>query len=199
MQRTTIFEVVFSRWDFRGGIFEVRGARYEVREMFCFRIAILLVSLSILAPRISILVPRTSYLVPRFSILVPRTSHLVPRFSILVPRTSYLAPRFSILVTRTSHLAPRFSILVPRTSYLVPRTSHLAPRTSHLVPRKVLNSLDHDIAAVSDYSIAQVYRAVGDGGQLLVVGDDDEGLAELVAEVEEQPVEFLLVLRVERA
>ena len=39
--------------------------------------------------------------------------------------------------------------------------------------------------------------AVGDGGQLLVVGDDDEGLAETVAEVEEEVVEFLLVLGVE--
>ena len=41
--------------------------------------------------------------------------------------------------------------------------------------------------------------AVGEGGELLVVGNDDEGLAETVAEVEEELVELLLVMRVERA
>ena len=47
-------------------------------------------------------------------------------------------------------------------------------------------------------AVAHVDGAVGDGGQLLVVGDDDEGLAELIAQVEEELVELLLVLRVER-
>ena len=41
--------------------------------------------------------------------------------------------------------------------------------------------------------------AVGEGGQLFVVGDDDEGLAEAVAEVEEEAVEFLLIVGVEGA
>ena len=43
-------------------------------------------------------------------------------------------------------------------------------------------------------AVAHVDGAVGDGGQLLVVGHDDEGLAELVAEVEEELVELLLIL-----
>ncbi len=42
-------------------------------------------------------------------------------------------------------------------------------------------------------------RSISDGSQMLVVGDDDKGLAILVAEVEEELVELLLVLRVERA
>ena len=41
--------------------------------------------------------------------------------------------------------------------------------------------------------------AVGDGGESLVVGHDDEGLSELVAQVEEELVEFCLVLGVEAA
>ena len=41
--------------------------------------------------------------------------------------------------------------------------------------------------------------AVGDGSQLVVVGDDDEGLSELVAQVEEELMELSLVLRVETA
>jgi len=41
--------------------------------------------------------------------------------------------------------------------------------------------------------------AVGEGGERLVVGDDDEGLSETVAEVEEQLVQLGLVLGVERA
>ena len=41
--------------------------------------------------------------------------------------------------------------------------------------------------------------AVGEGGELFVVGDDDEGLAEAVAEVEEEAVKLLFVLRVEGA
>ena len=39
--------------------------------------------------------------------------------------------------------------------------------------------------------------AVGDLGEGFVVGDDDEGLAELVAQVEEELVEFGLVLGIE--
>ena len=45
----------------------------------------------------------------------------------------------------------------------------------------------------------EAYGAVGDGGELLVVGDNDEGLPSLVAQVEEELVQFLLVFRVERA
>ena len=40
---------------------------------------------------------------------------------------------------------------------------------------------------------------VGEGGKLFVVGDNDEGLPHLVAEVEEESVQLLLVLRVEGA
>ena len=39
-----------------------------------------------------------------------------------------------------------------------------------------------------------MYCAVGDACQMLVVSDDDEGLAEAVAQVEEELVEFGLVL-----
>lgn len=39
--------------------------------------------------------------------------------------------------------------------------------------------------------------AVGDGGEVLVVGDDDKGLTELVAQVEKELVELGLVLGVE--
>lgn len=38
--------------------------------------------------------------------------------------------------------------------------------------------------------------AVGDGGEVLVVGDDDKGLTELVAQVEKSLVELGLVLGV---
>ena len=40
---------------------------------------------------------------------------------------------------------------------------------------------------------------IGDRGEAFVVGDDNEGLAKLIAKVEEQLVEFFLVLSVERA
>ncbi len=43
-----------------------------------------------------------------------------------------------------------------------------------------------------------MYGAVGERGQLLVVGDDDESLAEAVAEIKEELVQLLLVLGVER-
>ena len=41
---------------------------------------------------------------------------------------------------------------------------------------------------------SNMYCAVGDACQMLVVSDDDEGLAEAVAQVEEELVEFGLVL-----
>ena len=41
--------------------------------------------------------------------------------------------------------------------------------------------------------------AVGDGGEGFVVGDDDEGLAKLGTEVEEQLVKAFLVVGVEGA
>ena len=40
---------------------------------------------------------------------------------------------------------------------------------------------------------------VGNRGERLVVGDDDKGLPELVAQVKEQLMQFFLVLRVKRA
>ena len=40
---------------------------------------------------------------------------------------------------------------------------------------------------------------VGNRGERLVVGDDDKGLSELIAQVKEQLMQFCLVLRVERA
>ena len=43
-----------------------------------------------------------------------------------------------------------------------------------------------------------MYGAVGERGQLFVMGDDDESLAEAVAEIEEELVQLLLVLGVER-
>lgn len=48
-------------------------------------------------------------------------------------------------------------------------------------------------------SVAEVDGAVGDLGEGFVVGDNDESLAELVAQVEEELVEFGLVLGVEGA
>ena len=56
--------------------------------------------------------------------------------------------------------------------------------------------MSHDLGG--KLSVLEVYGAVGESGQLLVVGDDDESLAEAVAEVEEELVQFLLVLGVER-
>ena len=47
--------------------------------------------------------------------------------------------------------------------------------------------------------VFHVDGTVGDGSQLLVVGDNDERLAKLVAQVEEQLVQFGLVLGVETA
>ena len=38
---------------------------------------------------------------------------------------------------------------------------------------------------------------VCDGGEPLVVGDDDEGLAKLVTQIEEELMEFLFILGVE--
>lgn len=50
-----------------------------------------------------------------------------------------------------------------------------------------------------DLTVLQVDGAVGDGSQFLIVGDDDESLSEFVAQVEEQLMEFGLVLGVETA
>ena len=50
-----------------------------------------------------------------------------------------------------------------------------------------------------DQSVAEMDGAVGDLGEGFVVGDNDESLAELVAQVEEELVEFGLVLGVEGA
>ena len=47
--------------------------------------------------------------------------------------------------------------------------------------------------------VTEVDGAVGNLGESLVVCDDDEGLAELVAQVEEQLMEFGLVLGIEGA
>ena len=41
--------------------------------------------------------------------------------------------------------------------------------------------------------------AVGDGSQLLIVGDDDEGLVQLIAQFEEEVVQLYLIVRVETA
>ena len=48
-------------------------------------------------------------------------------------------------------------------------------------------------------TVAEVDGAVGNGGELFIVGDNDKGLAEAVAEVEEEVVQLLLVLGVEGA
>ena len=40
-------------------------------------------------------------------------------------------------------------------------------------------------------------RSVGNRGQLLIVGQDDEGLTKLVSEVEEELMELCLVLTIE--
>ena len=48
-------------------------------------------------------------------------------------------------------------------------------------------------------AIAATYDYSEEGGKALVVGDDDESLVEALAEVEEELVELLLVLRVEAA
>ena len=50
-----------------------------------------------------------------------------------------------------------------------------------------------------DQAVAEVDGAVGDLCKGFIVGDDDEGLTKLVAEVEEELVEFGLVLGVEGA
>ena len=43
-------------------------------------------------------------------------------------------------------------------------------------------------------AVNDVYGAVALGSERIVVGDDDEGLSHLVAETEEELVEFFLVL-----
>lgn len=48
-------------------------------------------------------------------------------------------------------------------------------------------------------SVFDVNGSVCDLREGLVVGDDDEGLSEFVAQVEEEAMQFLFVLGVERA
>ena len=55
------------------------------------------------------------------------------------------------------------------------------------------------VPTLYDAAIDEADGAVGEGGEAFVVGDDDEGLTETVAKVEEELVEFLLVLGVEAA
>ena len=50
---------------------------------------------------------------------------------------------------------------------------------------------------MDNHSVLQMDGAVGEGSQSFVVGDDDESLSELVAEVEEELVELVFVLAVE--
>ena len=51
----------------------------------------------------------------------------------------------------------------------------------------------------SDAAVVHVDGAVGECREMLVVGDDDKGLPELLPQLEEELVQFLLVLRVETA
>ena len=48
-----------------------------------------------------------------------------------------------------------------------------------------------------DHSVFQVNGAVGDGSKPLIVGYDNEGLSELVTQIEEQLVQFCLVFGIE--
>ena len=48
-----------------------------------------------------------------------------------------------------------------------------------------------------DHSVFQVDGAVGDGSKPLIVGYDNEGLSELVTQIEEQLVQFCLVFSIE--
>lgn len=53
------------------------------------------------------------------------------------------------------------------------------------------------LIATDDHAVSQMDGAVGDLRQRLVVGDDDERLPQLVAQVEEELVELRLVLAVQ--
>src|SRR5690554_6448121 len=48
-----------------------------------------------------------------------------------------------------------------------------------------------------NHPVLHMDGAVGDGGQLLIVGDDDEGLVQLVAQFEEEVVQLYLIVGVE--
>ena len=48
-------------------------------------------------------------------------------------------------------------------------------------------------------AVGEVYGAVGEGGQVFVVCDDDEGLLHFVAQAEEEAVQLVLVVAVEAA
>ena len=50
---------------------------------------------------------------------------------------------------------------------------------------------------VDNLSVFKMNGAVSDSREILIVGDDDEGLAEFVAQVEEKLMELGFVLRVE--
>ena len=66
----------------------------------------------------------------------------------------------------------------------------------------ILDSLDFlDILMVfsEDEAVFEVDGAVGEMGELLVVGDDDEGLSEFFAQLEEELVQLVAVLGVEAA
>ena len=60
------------------------------------------------------------------------------------------------------------------------------PRSTFHVPCSTYNA-----------AVFQMDGAVGDGGEALIVCDDDEGLSELCAQVEEQLVQLRLVFAVE--
>ena len=49
------------------------------------------------------------------------------------------------------------------------------------------------ILRLDDFAVLDVYGAVGDAGEVFVVSHDDKGLSELVAQVEEELVEFSFV------
>ena len=51
---------------------------------------------------------------------------------------------------------------------------------------------------VVNEAVGEMYGAVGECGEVFVVGDDNEGLVHLVAQAEEEFVEFFLVVRIER-
>ena len=52
------------------------------------------------------------------------------------------------------------------------------------------------VAVRQDDAVFHVDGAVGEACEVLVVGDDDKGLAKAVAQVEEELMEFVFVFRV---
>ena len=53
--------------------------------------------------------------------------------------------------------------------------------------------------SIDNDAIPHSYRAVGLGGEGFVVGDDDEGLAQVATKIEEETVKLVLAVRVEAA